>query len=198
MCHSSEKHFLHKNLLSLLLRGLIMPSDDVYMYLFGFQGDRSVNVHFLSKPRHVTPQINCLRKSSPIMRGSTHIYGVPKEIDGKMFILRVNLGMWPLKSNILEKWALFWGLHFQLWSLCNWLSPWVCPVYNIPSWSVKSTSSVLWSSANFCNISQNINSKAPVALQHFKTKKVVWTWKDDWPPGELLHMKDLLPERVTI
>ena len=23
-----------------------MPSDDVYMYLFGFQGDRSVNVHF--------------------------------------------------------------------------------------------------------------------------------------------------------
>ena len=23
-----------------------MPSDDVYMYLFGFQGDRPVNVHF--------------------------------------------------------------------------------------------------------------------------------------------------------
>ena len=37
------------------------------------------------------------------------IYGVSKEIDGKMFIFRVNLGMWPLKSIVLEKWALFWG-----------------------------------------------------------------------------------------
>ena len=39
---------------------------------------------------------------------STHIYGVSKEIDGKTFIFRVNLGMWPLKSIILEKQALFW------------------------------------------------------------------------------------------
>ena len=71
---------------------------------------------------------------------------------------------------------------FQLSSLCNWLSLWVHPVYNIPSWGVKSTSAVLWSSANFCNISQNMHSKAPVASQHWKTNKVVWTWKDDWPP----------------
>ena len=34
---------------------------------------------------------------------STHIYGVYKEIDGKMFIFRVNLGMWPLKLIVLEK-----------------------------------------------------------------------------------------------
>ena len=146
----------------------------------------------------MTHQIDHLGKLSHVLRVSTHIYGLFKEIDGKMFIFRVNLGMWLLKLIISEKWALFWGFHFQLSSLFNWLSSWVCSVYNIPSWSVKSTSSVLWSSANFCSISQNINSKAPVALQHWKTKKVVRTWKDDWPPGELLHMKDLLPERVTI
>ena len=48
---------------------------------------------FESKPRHVTPQINCLGKMSPILRVSTHLYGVSKEIDGKTCILRVNLGM---------------------------------------------------------------------------------------------------------
>ena len=69
-----------------------MPPDDVYMYLCGFQGDRSVNVHFESKPRHVTPQIDHLQKMSPVLRVSTHIYRVSKEIDGKMFIFRVNLG----------------------------------------------------------------------------------------------------------
>ena len=51
------------------------------------------NVHFSSKPRHVTPQIDCLRKTSPVLRVSTHIYGVSKEIDGKTFIFQVNLGM---------------------------------------------------------------------------------------------------------
>ena len=40
-----------------------------------------------------------------------HIYGVSKEIDGKTFICRVNLGMWPLKSIVLEKRALFWGFQ---------------------------------------------------------------------------------------
>ena len=51
------------------------------------------NVHFSSKPRHVTPQIVHLGKTSPVLRVSTHIYGVSKEIDGKTFILRVHLGM---------------------------------------------------------------------------------------------------------
>ena len=32
---------------------------------------------------HVTPQIECLEKTSPLLRVSTHIYGVSKEIDGK-------------------------------------------------------------------------------------------------------------------
>ena len=51
------------------------------------------NIHFESTPRHVTPQIDCLRKTSPVLRLSTHIYGVSKEIDGKTFIFKVNLGM---------------------------------------------------------------------------------------------------------
>ena len=46
---------------------------------------------FLSKPKHVTPQIDRLGKTSPILRVSTHIYGVSNEIDGKSFIFRVNL-----------------------------------------------------------------------------------------------------------
>ena len=41
---------------------------------------------FSSKPRHVTPQ-------TLFLMVSTHTYGISKEIDGKTFILRVNLGM---------------------------------------------------------------------------------------------------------
>ena len=41
----------------------------------------------------MTPQIDRLGKKSPVVRVSTNIYGVSKEIDGKMFIFRVNLGM---------------------------------------------------------------------------------------------------------
>ena len=63
--------------------------------------------------------------------------------------------------------------------LCNWPSSWLHPLHNIPS---SGTFSVLWSSGNFCNISQNINSKAPVAIQHEKTNRVVWTCKDNYPP----------------
>ena len=76
---------------------------------------------------------------------------------------------------------IFYHCHFQLSSLCNWPSSQVHPVYKIPSLGTNNTSSVLWSSANFCSISKNIHYKDPVASQHWKTKKVVWTWKDDWP-----------------
>ena len=66
---------------------------------------------FLSKPRHVTPQINHLGKMSPVLRVSTHIYGISKEIDGKMIIFQVNLGMGPFKSIISENQAQFWGFQ---------------------------------------------------------------------------------------
>ena len=45
-------------------------------------------MHFSSKPRHVTPQINRLGKTSPVLMVSTHIYDFLKEIDGKTFIFR--------------------------------------------------------------------------------------------------------------
>ena len=34
----------------------------------------------------MTLQIDCLRKTSTVLRVSTHIYGVSQEIDGKTFI----------------------------------------------------------------------------------------------------------------
>ena len=43
----------------------------------------------------VTPQIDHLRKTSPVLMVSTHIYRVSQEIDRKASILRVNLVMWP-------------------------------------------------------------------------------------------------------
>ena len=51
----------------------------------------------------MTPKIDHLGKMSPVLRVSTLIYGISKEIDGKTFNFRVNLGMWPLKLIILEK-----------------------------------------------------------------------------------------------
>ena len=42
---------------------------------------------------HVTPQIDHLGKMSPVLRVSTHIYGVSKDIGGETFILRVHLSM---------------------------------------------------------------------------------------------------------
>ena len=48
---------------------------------------------FSSKPRHLTPQINRLRKTNPVLGVSTHIYGVAQEIYGKTCIFQVNLGM---------------------------------------------------------------------------------------------------------
>ena len=43
-------------------------------------------MNFSSKPMHVTPQIDCLVKTNPVLMVSTHISGDSNEIDGKMFI----------------------------------------------------------------------------------------------------------------
>ena len=66
---------------------------------------------FSSKPRHVTPQINHLGETSPVLVVTTHVSGLSKEIDGEMFIFQVNPDMWPLKSIDSEKWALCWGFQ---------------------------------------------------------------------------------------
>ena len=50
----------------------------------------------------MTPQIDRLRKTGPTLRVSTHFSGVSKELDKKMFIFQVNLGMWPLKLIVSE------------------------------------------------------------------------------------------------
>ena len=80
------------------------------------------------------------------------------------------------------KMIIWYHCHLLLSSICNWLSSGVCVVYNIPSVGVKGTSSVPWSSANFCSISQNMHYKVPVPAEHWKTNKVGCTWKDDWHP----------------
>ena len=41
----------------------------------------------------MTPQIDHLGKTIPVLSVSLHIEGVSEEIDGNMFLLRVNLGM---------------------------------------------------------------------------------------------------------
>ena len=41
----------------------------------------------------MTPQIDRLGKTSTVLWVSTHMYGVSQEINGIMFIFRVNLGM---------------------------------------------------------------------------------------------------------
>ena len=83
--------------------------------LWGFQQDIWENIHFQSKPMHVTPQINHLGKMSPVLRVSTHIYRVSKEKDGKTFIFRVNLGMWPLKSIVSENKCYIEAFNTHLW-----------------------------------------------------------------------------------
>ena len=60
-------------------------SEGNYRHLCGFQGHRWENIHFSTKSKCVTPQINCLSNMSTVLRVSTHIYGVSQEIDGKMF-----------------------------------------------------------------------------------------------------------------
>ena len=125
-------------------------SEGFNTYLCCFQGHRWENMNFSTKPRHVTPQIDCLGETSTVLRVSTHIYGVSKEIDGKTFIFRVNLGMWPLKEIVLEKWPKTCTLNLQLLH----------------------------------------NTKRPTKWSgHMKMID---------PPRELIHMKDLLPKRVTI
>ena len=53
----------------------------------------------------MTPQIDRLGKMLRLFWGFQHIYLVSKDIGGKTFTFQVNLGMWPLKLIVLEKWV---------------------------------------------------------------------------------------------
>ena len=48
---------------------------NTYLLVFLKEIDEKM-INFLSKPRHVTPQIDHLGKTSPVLRVSTHIYGI--------------------------------------------------------------------------------------------------------------------------
>ena len=91
-------------------------SEGFNTHLWAFQGDRSENMHFESKPRHVTPQIDHLGKTSHVLRVSTHIYGLSKEIDGKTFIFRVNLGMWLWHRSSWKNKHCSEGFNTHLWA----------------------------------------------------------------------------------
>ena len=87
----------------------------LWCYLRRYDGKMFI---FQSKPRHVTPQIDCLGKTWALFWGFQHTFMVvTKEIDGKMFIFRVNLGMWPLKLIVLEKRALFWEFQHTIYAV---------------------------------------------------------------------------------
>ena len=96
-----------------------------------------------------------LEKWASVLRVSTHIYGVSQDIDGKMFIFRVNLGMWPLKSIVLEKQALFWGFQhtFVSFSGDRWENMFIFRV-NIGMWPLKSI--VLEKQATLLRVSTHI------------------------------------------
>ena len=79
-------------------------SEGFNTHLWGFWGDRWGNVHFESKPRHVTPQIEHLGKMHPVLRVSTHIYGVSKDIGGKTFIFWLNLVYLLVFHFLYKKW----------------------------------------------------------------------------------------------
>ena len=61
----------------------------VTMHIYGFSKEKNLKMFILQcKPRHVTPQIDCLGGMSPILVVSTLMYRVSKDIDGKMFIFQ--------------------------------------------------------------------------------------------------------------
>ena len=67
-----------------------MVSTHIYGFLKEIDGKMFI---FQSKPRHVTPQINCLGKMSPVLRVSTHIYGSFQGDRWENVHFQLNLGM---------------------------------------------------------------------------------------------------------
>ena len=148
-------------------------------HLWGFWGDRWENVHFESKPRHVRPQIDHLGKTSTVLRVSTHIYGVSKEIDGKTFIVRVTLGMWPLKSIVLEKWALSWGFQHTFFGVSKekdgkmFIFRVNLGIWHLKSIVLEKTSTVLRVSTHIYGVFEKIHGKTSI----FQVNLGMWLLK---------------------
>ena len=105
---------------------------------------------------------------SPVQNVSTHIYGVSNEIDGKTFIFRVNLGMWPSNWSSWESEPCSEGFNTHLCSfqrdrwetfifwvnLGNWFS----------NWSSCKNKPVLRVSTHMYGISKKIDGKTFIFL----------------------------------
>ena len=76
-------------------------------HLWGFQEDRLERFNFKGKPSNQSSWT----KTSPVLQVSTHIYGVLKQVDGKMFIFLVLPRNVTPQINHLKKQALFWGFQ---------------------------------------------------------------------------------------
>ena len=98
-------------------------------------------MHFLRKPGHVIPQMDWIGKTSPVVRVSTHIYGVfegdrlenvhflsklrhvTSQIDclGKTStVLRVSTDIYrwvPLKPDFLGAWKSVWLKHYPAYPI---------------------------------------------------------------------------------
>ena len=84
-----------------IMSTVVMVSTHIYSISKDIGGE---NIHFTTKPSHVTPQIDSSWQIWALFWGSQHtFYSVCKDIGRKMFIFQLNLGMWPLKSIISEK-----------------------------------------------------------------------------------------------
>ena len=62
-------------------------SESSNTHLCSCQADSWKNIHFSTKPRHVTPQIDGLVEMNPVLMVSSHISGNSNEIDEKTSFL---------------------------------------------------------------------------------------------------------------
>ena len=73
-----------------------------------------------SKHRHVTPQIDHLGKSwAAVLRVSTHIFGISKEIDWQNIHRHWESRMWPFKSIVLQKEDLSWMISTLIYAVAK-------------------------------------------------------------------------------
>ena len=126
-------------------------SEGFNTHLWGFWEDRWENIHFESKPKHVTPQIDCLGKnehcSEDFNTHSWHFWGDRWEnihFESKPRHVTPQINHLGKMSTVLRVWIHIYGVSQEI-------------------------------------DGKNMHSQPSVATQHKKTNKVVWTCKDDWP-----------------
>ena len=122
---------------------------------------------FQSKPRHVTPQIDRLGKTSPVLRVPTPIYAVSKQIDGKTFIFSTKPSLLTPQIDHLGKRKMkpcsdgfsthLWGFKGDRWENMNFSSKPRCVTPQIDC--LGKTSPVLMASTHMYDVSKEIDGK---------------------------------------